>query len=710
MPLFLRDEKIPRLSLDDFLGSYGSNDITQLNEHFRSMVISENGTSFVNTEDDLYYSKMVQMMLVKVLGKKAAQFIKVSGSAAQNLKCVSANDQGDADIVFVSDFPKMTKKQQNMALIPSGDPGFFRIKRLRDWNYPYVKKDGVKYLSASSLRKFDSTWYPKELQLTLLVVESLEHEFKQAEEEKLASTLTWRSSTYDKFGSLQNGLIHEHNQYFYMLSRSYNKHIMPLLDSDAKQHAEEFIKTFMTIATISDLYGTSDSKKGYEALQKLSENFDNGIVFATLLNYRKMNELSRNYIDNGDVYGLIEASKYFEIVAKEEVEKRPALEDMQEESLIGAVDLVPSIACEGFPDIAKSWHVRVAGGHWPHPNVVSEVLKAGFHLVPKISKDSGSDTATTFRLSFNDAEEILALSVTQFQRECYRIFKMYYYEKMEREPKVVATYHLKTVFYWVLEETEEAIWREENRAFCCILLLKALASALKSMHLRHYFIPENNLFKYLHKEMAAEVSEGIEKIIADPVGESGPKINKIVSFYSKKVQGEAENSNTEQEVNTFFEKADKLFERAVKDIFNSHGSSNQNAKQALRNIVSDKTKRSILKFCFDLIFARHCQAQLHGLFSRYSPLPSPIATLVQVLLPAANEIVKKVFLPQLQDNARYKRRFKQIEGILKIASFLDYEDLLDIAQLKKLFSGSKDNKLQMIENAFKQLFDFHDEL
>ena len=432
------------------------------------MVISQNGSSFVNIEDDLYYSKMVEMMLIKALGKKAAQFIKVSGSAAQNLKCVSANDQGDADIVFVSDFPKMSKKQQSMALIPYGDPGFFRIKRLREWSYPYVKKEGVKYLSASSLRKFDATWYPKELQLTLLVVESLEHEFKQAEEEKLASTLTWKSSTYDQVGSFQSGLIHEHNQYFHVLSRSYSKHIMPLLESDAKQHAEEFINTFMTIAKISDLYGTSNSKKGYETLQTLSQKFDNGIVFATLLHYRKMNELSRNYIDNSDVYGLTEASKYFEIIAMEEVEKRPVLEEVKEESLVGAVDMVPSIACEGFPEISTSWHVRVAGAHWPHPNVVSEVLRAGFHLVPKISKDSGSDTTTTFRLSFNDAEEILALSVTQFQRECYRIFKMYYYEIMEEEPKIVATYHLKTIFYWVLEETEEMIWREENRAFCCI--------------------------------------------------------------------------------------------------------------------------------------------------------------------------------------------------------------------------------------------------
>ena len=230
------------------------------------------------------------------------------------------------------------------------------------------------------------------------------------------------------------------------------------------------------------------------------------------------------------------------------------------------------------------------------------------------------------------------------------------------------------------------------------------------MHLRHYFIPENNLFKYLDKKRAAEVSEGIEKIIADPVGESGPRINKIVSFYSKKVQGESEDNNTEQEIDKFFEKADKLFETAIKHILNSHGSLNENAKQSLMNMISDQKKRSILKLCFDLIFARHCQAQLHGLFSRYSPLPSPLATLIQVLLPVADEIVKKVLLPQIPNDSRYKQRFKQIDGVLKIASYFDYEDLLDIAQLKKLFSGNKENKLQMIENAFKKLFDLHTEL
>ena len=55
----------------------------ELNEHFGQMVTCDNGMSLVNTEDDLYQPKLVELIISKVLGSKAKRFVKVSGSAAQ---------------------------------------------------------------------------------------------------------------------------------------------------------------------------------------------------------------------------------------------------------------------------------------------------------------------------------------------------------------------------------------------------------------------------------------------------------------------------------------------------------------------------------------------------------------------------------------------------------------------------------------------------
>ena len=345
--------------------------------------------------------------------------------------------------------------------------------------------------------------------------------------------------------------------------------------------------------------------------------------------------------------------------------------------------MVPAIHCEGFPEIANTWEGRVFGKAWPQHHVVAAVLKAGFQIVPKASKAPNSDPDTSFRLSFNDAEQLLALSVTQFQRECFRIFKMYFYEKMDEEPKIVETYHFKTIFFWCLEEYDADIWVPENRAYCCLLLLRSLALALEKMMLRHYFIPECNLFKYMNWEDAAQMKRRVDQIIQDPVASCGQTIEDIKSFYQEKNENKQAASgkfNTDQ----FFATSCKLFEKSVSCIVQVQEDRERPSESAstFLAMLSDAKQKSVLRFCFDIILARHSQARYHEKFSLYAPLPSPVTIFVQMLMPMADELIKKIFLSSFSPDTWISRKIHDADMHMNAAALLDSESLLKILQLK----------------------------
>ena len=59
-----------------------------------------------------------------------------------------------------------------------------------------------------------------------------------------------------------------------------------------------------------------------------------------------------------------------------------------------------------------------------------------------------------------------------------------------------------------------------------------LLTALLELNLRHYFIPQNNLFQYLSEEDIKIDMYEIEKILDDPKIACGETIDNIKHFYS----------------------------------------------------------------------------------------------------------------------------------------------------------------------------------
>ena len=540
-------------------------------------------------------------------------------------------------------------------------------------------------LDAASLRHFEHVWCHEELKIPLLVIGVILTEFKKAEE-GVASVLRWRSTERKDFESLNNGFILDHVQFFSVLIRSYKEHVLPILKN--KQHVETIVEQITIIAEMATHYGGANAKHGYEVLQQLEEGFDDGLITFLLQYCRKKFNEKEVFIEEDIVPFLIQVHEIFEKTAVEEVSKQEeALSKIALEHVYGTLDMVPAISCNGFPDVAKDWPSRVSRRDWPQHHVVAAVLEAGFQIVPKASKAPNSDPDTSFRLSFNDAEQLLALSVTQFQRECFRIFKMYYYEKMDQEPRIIETYHLKTIFFWCLEESDADIWVPEKRAYCCLLLLRSLALALEKMTLWHYFIPECNLFKYMNLTDAAEMKRRIDLIIQDPVAASGTIIQDIRAFYVRRFDEASKVVVSSEGLGLFFNRSKELFAKMISSLSNGESKVGCNLPVSMTKVLDNKSIKSLMRFSFDLVLARNYEARMHRLYSRLAPLPAPLATFILTLLPASDELVKKVFLPNVNGSERLLKKIRGIEYLMQMAVLLPKEALVGVLEMAKSVEG-----------------------
>jgi hypothetical protein len=169
----------------------------------------------------------------------------------------------------------------------------------------------------------------------------------------------------------------------------------------------------------------------------------------------------------------------------------------------GGLDIVPAFLATGWPSVANAWISR--DRLWPNQGVISDILKYGYHLVVKTPKESERPDLD-FRLSFSHAELALSKELNDVQRECYRCFKFYHLTLTQNiEPKTFATYFLKTILFWAVEETGMEFWSSENRGACVMMLLGKLLKALENKFLPHFFIPDFNLLEDALKDFPKEM-------------------------------------------------------------------------------------------------------------------------------------------------------------------------------------------------------------
>ena len=665
--------------------------------HFHSLVVLPNGNSCVSTEKNERIVESLQTILTSLLGKAAMENVIISGSAAQGLKCERRTKRGDADIVLISEFPVITKEEQIEVLRPGPELGYFKIKALPKWQqFPTVVCDRESYISAESLRKLKSVWWRHELKVPVMVVSSqndIMHFYKKMEigsGEGVASTITWGRS-----------FLNEEDDYtmraFEILWQSYQENILPLADVQLAQ--EIMVIAEATNALIKTIvhYSASKYEKATKRANEMCDILKNeGYLNRSVAYWKKKNLTPEcQVIRSEHIPCLQQICWYFATSLMScdlEELKSEAWQKDANEGIDGSYDFVPAIQCDGFSIISTSWPARVAVKEWPKPSVVQNVLHAGFQLVPRASKSGHSDPRVSFRLSFNEAETILATSLNQVQRECFRCLKMYYYEFLETNPKLVETYHLKTILFWTLENTPEGLWREDNMAFCCITLLSNLAEALKSGYLLHYFIPGNNLFQHHDKEALEKAAQVVDSVIHDPIGKTGNVMKRILRYQSdqytergdKNLEANEQSLDGISELSTLtLKKSKEKFFREVeilqnyenhKDVLANISNKEYLNFKEMRNIIANKDLRQVLQFCFDILFYHRIRGG-NIFWAGQDMIP------IFLSLPIADSILVNIMGNFLQDQDR--KSVLNIQNFIRMAAFFDNSAVLEVAEAFK---------------------------
>eukprot|EP00794_Sanderia_malayensis_P006046 gene6046-6748_t len=679
----------------------------ELNQYFKKLVRAPNGVSHVSHIADYEgYPQRILKIARLYLGDWVIKYAKITGSVAQNLKCESFKSKGDADVMFLSKFPEINSENKEYSIISGSEIGFCRIKynSKASWAgnhtpYPMVRDetDDVTVVKASSLRQLELGWWPLELQPAMLVLDFLgkrTYMFSKFEqpENGAAISISW-SSSYSTLGTFDSPGI----RFYKIFTQSYMKNIMPLLEVELRGDIEKFFKIFMDVLQVTVHYIESDVH-----MVTIDRNtdylYDIGIFYYAMQYCAKQLRTRRVCISKGNLSWL--QSKCEELIESTRRETELVL-DIKEEirhKKTGSVDLVPAIDCRGFPDEAMPWKQRVQGKSWPPQRIVEQVIEAGFQLVPKAPKSNISSMTcdTSFRYSFNDAENLLCLSLSDQHREVFRIVKMFYYEKLQREPKLLETYHLKTLLFWFLEEQtgdESACIGDDNKlAELCLAVLRRLAGALREHHLSHYFIEEINLFHYLNNDELNELAMVVDDITNDPIGNTGPVIESIIEFYNKKIT-QPTIQYDDFDTGVFFEQADRFFKTVSSEPnvpnnteddddnddgkrCTNHKDTNINDRNNDSTVANDdEALPRILRFLSDLMLARVMEEQLRAQNLDGHQLKrlrlSPFLSFILTMLPVTRDVITATSVPVLGcSQEKYFKKIAFYRMLLRIGFFL----------------------------------------
>ena len=159
------------------------------------------------------------------------------------------------------------------------------------------------------------------------------------------------------------------------------------------------------------------------------------------------------------------------------------------ENNIFLADLTFSIKC-GWLTVSD-WPYR-QNRFWPSEEDVQRIVSYGCHLVAK--SQEGDTQGDTWRFSFSKPEVELSKLVCSTARKCFLALKTISKDHLQPSAKWLASYHLKTIFFNMLEVTPVNFWTDTNIEQCFQLLLDKLSEALESRYCKHFWIPGINLF------------------------------------------------------------------------------------------------------------------------------------------------------------------------------------------------------------------------
>lgn len=166
-------------------------------------------------------------------------------------------------------------------------------------------------------------------------------------------------------------------------------------------------------------------------------------------------------------------------------------------------DLARSFRCREWITPAHQWIFR-SRSLWQDHRLVMSVVKKGVLFVP-IGCFGSMNEDLEWRISFSMAEKQLIFSFSNTQLLCYALMKIILKDIIKKKHgDLICSYFLKTILFWLFEESSPSEWNPGNMISCFTNCLRRLIYCVEYKTCLHYFIPKNNLFEgrftdYQHK-------------------------------------------------------------------------------------------------------------------------------------------------------------------------------------------------------------------
>ncbi|XP_022304301.2 uncharacterized protein LOC111112842 isoform X2 [Crassostrea virginica] len=154
-------------------------------------------------------------------------------------------------------------------------------------------------------------------------------------------------------------------------------------------------------------------------------------------------------------------------------------------------------SCDFWPPTASSWIGRCHS--WPDNEVVNSIARSGCHFVP-IGNPLGihGHEHEEWRISFSLAEHKLVHAMNHCQFLTYGLLKIFLKEVIDKQSKetnkLLCSYHMKTVIFWVIQQNAVPLWCPQNLLASFWVCFKLLLKWVYEGACPNFFIPENNLF------------------------------------------------------------------------------------------------------------------------------------------------------------------------------------------------------------------------
>ncbi|XP_052082762.1 uncharacterized protein LOC127720287 [Mytilus californianus] len=161
----------------------------------------------------------------------------------------------------------------------------------------------------------------------------------------------------------------------------------------------------------------------------------------------------------------------------------------------GSFDITLALQCNQWISPVQTWVTR-SRTTWPSPDLISKITSCGVLFVPVGFKGSIHENIQ-WRISFSVAEKCLIFSFSHTQLLCYALLKIVFKEIMDKQEELkglLCSYFLKTLLFWISEESRPSVWIPENIIPCSKACVQRLLYCIEYSTLLHYFIPDNNLF------------------------------------------------------------------------------------------------------------------------------------------------------------------------------------------------------------------------